>query len=299
MKINIIFFLILFIAITACSDNDKVQTEKPSLPTSGNLTIGIDESLRPVTDAEIKMFSVYYPNAHITPLYLPEKQVVEKLLSNEIQTGIICRNLYEDESASIKARYQHSPETFRLAEDAIVPVVNNTNPLNDISYDQLKKILTGQITTWEQIDPVSRDKSHIVVVMTAASSINRYFSTISGSSSTVKSYALDSTTDVINYIKANNNTMGILGGSWFYQKGNKYPEVKVLGFSNIDSAGDNSKEDLYREVFAITHEPFKGLGTGLISFLASQKGQLILEKAGMTPYKPISREIEISHSFKK
>jgi phosphate transport system substrate-binding protein len=298
MKINIILLLILFTAITGCSDNDKIQTEKPSLPTSGNLTIGIDESLRPVTDAEIKMFSVYYPNAHITPLYLPEKQVVEKLLSNELQTGIICRNLYKDELASIKAMYKHNPEVFRLAEDAIVPVVNKTNPLKDISYDQLKKILTGEIASWEQIDPLSRDKSPIVVVMTAASSVNRYFSTISGSS-TVKSYALDSTTDVIDYIKNNSNAMGILGGSWFYQKGNKYPEVKVLGFTNTASVDNNPNEGLYREVFAVTHEPFKGLGTGLISFLAGQKGQLILEKAGMTPYKPISREINLSHSFEK
>jgi phosphate transport system substrate-binding protein len=54
---------------------------------------------------------------------------------------------------------------------------------------------------------------------------------------------------------------------------------------------------LYREVYAVTHEPFTGLGSGFITFMASQKGQLILLKAGMTPYKPVDREIEISGSY--
>ena len=297
MKNSIImagFFLVM--AITGCSD--KEQDNKPSSPTMGNLVIGIDESLRPVTDPELSTFSVFYPNSHIKPLYLPEKEVVEKLLSNEIQVGIICRDLYDEEAEVIKTNYQHTLQTFKLAEDEIVAVASSSSPVNKISYNDIKKILAGEITDWRQIDPTFNEKLPVVVVMTASSSVNRYFYQINGLSVPIQSYALGTTDEVIDYVKNNVAAIGILGGSWFYQKGNKYPDLKVLPLKKETPEAGNSTEALYREVYGVTHEPFTGLGTGFISFLASQKGQLILEKAGMTPYKPISREIELIDYFR-
>jgi phosphate transport system substrate-binding protein len=297
MKIRLIIIFAAILTIAACSAKEQPEKQEMSSPVSGRLTIGIDESLRPAINAEIDMFSYYYKDAHITPLYLPEKQVVEKLLNNEIQTGIICRDLSKDEAESIKGAYQHVPESFRLAEDAIVPVVNMTNPVNDISYDDLKKILSGQITTWNQINLLSADKSPIIVIMTSSSSVSRYFSTLNGRLSSIKSYALESTSDVIDYVKKNPHSLGILGGSWFYQRGNKYPDIKVLSYKDAGSSGATSMDGLVREVYAITHEPYKGLGAGFISFIASQKGQMIISAAGMTPFQPISREVQIFHSF--
>ena len=227
MKSNIIILLVGFLAIIGCNDND--QDIKPSLPTTGSLVIGVDESLRPVIEAEIRTFSIYYPNTDIASLYLPEKQVVEKLLANEIQTAIICRDLYDDEIESIKTKYNHSPITFKLGEDAIALVVKNSNPANELSYDELGKILSGEIAGWEQIDPFFKDKTPIVAVITRSSSVDRYFSSMNDSPSPITSYALDSTTEVIDYVTNNVSALGILGGSWFYQKGNKYPDVKLLG----------------------------------------------------------------------
>lgn len=295
MKANVIILVAGFLAIIGCDDKD--QNKKPSIPTAGRLVIGVDESLRPVVDAEIRTFSIYYPNTDIVPLYLPEKQVVEKLLTNEIQTGVICRDLYDDEIESIKANYNHSPTTFKLGEDEIVLVVNNSNPVNDLSYDELKKILSGEITGWEQIDPVFKDKTPIAAVMTRSSSMDRYFFPMNDSPSPIRSYALDSTNEVIDYVKENVSALGILGGSWFYQEGKKYSDVKLLGYIKDSPKTDNQKQGLFREVFAVTHEPFNGLGSGFISFMANEKGQLIISKAGMTPYKPIKREIQITGSY--
>jgi len=296
MKINIFILSLLFLCMAGCSDKPENKTE-PSLPTRGKLVLGVDESLRPVVDSELKIFSYLYPDAEITPVYLPEKEIAEKLLANELQTGLICRNLYKDEMEFIKIKYQHNPQTFKLAEDEIVAAVNTSNPLNNISYNDLKDILSGKITDWRQLYPALKDESPIIVVITGSSSINRFFSSVSNSLSATSVYALDTTTDVIDYVRDNPSSVGIVGGSWFYKTGSSYPNVKLLSY-----AGDNgSTEDLnqypVREVYAVTHEPFVGLGTGFISFVASQKGQMVLEKAGMTPYKPITREISIKRSI--
>lgn len=293
MKTDILILFVLFMLMAGCGDRD--QNAEPSLPTMGELVIGVDESLRPVADAGIAMFSVYYTEARITPLYLPEKDVIERLLSNRIQTGIICRDLSKEETDFIITRYSHSPATFKLADDRIVGVVNNANPVTALSHDDIKGILSGKIPGWGQLYPANNSELPIVVVIPGSSSIDRYFTSSSEPISPASTYALDTTTEVIEYVKNNVSAIGIVGGSWFYQKGDKYLDVKVLSLSEGGPEDQNGK--LQREVYAVTHEPFTGLGNGFISFMAGHKGQLIIEKAGMTPYKPIEREIRITPSY--
>jgi phosphate transport system substrate-binding protein len=297
MKRHILICLIVgFIAIMGCTD--KHRDSKASLPTAGILTIGVDESLRPFVDDEIRTFLFYYKQADIIPLYMPEKKVIAKLISNQIQTAIICRDLYDDEVNLIKINYNHSTIRCKLAEDKIVAVVNNANPINEISRDDIRDILSGKITDWRQLDPNFNEKSTIVLVLTDSSSIDRYFTSINKQPFPITSYGLATTTEVIEYVKNNPYALGVLGGSWFYQKGEKYKNVKLLSFKKDISRNDNPEQGLTREVFAVTHEPFTGLGIGFISFMGEQKGQLIILKAGMIPYKPIERNVKITRSFK-
>jgi len=289
-----LFLLLALVGITGCSDDDP--NDPVSLPTRGELVIGVDESLRPLADAEIATFSAYYPDARVAPLYLPEKQVVEKLLANEIQTAIICRDLYPDESAHIAGSYGHSIRVFRLGDDDIIAVANKANSISELSFETIRGILLGTITDREQLPVAINDKSPILVVLTRSSSIDRYFSS-SVPISPAWTYALETTAEVIEYVQSNASAIGIVGGCWFYQKGNTINGIKILTGSTGSAENGKRGGRLSREVYAVTHEPNTGLGSGFISFMAGQKGQLILSKAGMTPYKPISREIKLLDSI--
>lgn len=276
--------LVLFFILAGCSDRD--QDIPPSRTTGGELIIGIDESLKPFADAEIAMFTVYYPDSRITPVYSPEKAVIEKLLSNDIQTGIICRNLYKSESDYIENEYNHPVTAFKIADDRIVALANRESDLNTVSYDCIKEISSGIL---------HKNETRTIVVTTKSSSIDRYFYPAS-ESSPESAFALDSTTDVIDYVRNNASAIGLVGGSWLFKK--KMPsDIKILTYSESSTTYDNKEKNFSREVYAVTHEPFTGLGKGFISFMASHKGQLIITRAGMTPFKPIEREIEISESF--
>lgn len=291
---KVLIWIVVLLGMMGCGDKDK--SVPTSLPTRGELLIGIDESLRPFADAEIDMFSVYYPDAEVTPLYLPEKQVVEKLLANEIQTAVICRDLYPEEFDYIAEIYSHSARTFKLADDAIVAVVNRMNPVDTISSGDVQGILSGSISEWGQLSDSIENNSPILVILTRSSSIDRYF-TSSGSLSPASTYALDTTTQVVDYVRKNASAIGIAGGSWFFQKGNENGDVKILTYSAGGTESGEVAKRPSREVYAVTHEPNTGLGSGFISFMAGQKGQLILSKAGMTPYKPISRNIKLLDSI--
>lgn len=291
----VVFYLVLA-GVAGCGGD---ELEVPvSIPTSGVATICIDESLRPFAEAEIKMFSAYYPDAHITPCYLPEKQVIERLLANEIQTAVICRDLHPAESDSIEASFAHVVRSFKLARDTITAVVNRENPINTISSRKLHGIMSGTVSDWREVSPSVERPSPILPILTRSSSIDRYFSNISPIP-TETIYAFDTTTEVIEYVTENVSAIGMVGGSWVSRKGYSNKEVRILSCVADSGGKGNGDIILSRDVYAITHEPNTGLGSGFISFMASQKGQLILSKTGMTPYKPIDREIELQSSFRK
>ncbi len=277
----------------SCSRGKKDSAEQ-SIPTGGSLIIGIDESLRPFAETEIKSFINLYPQSDIKPLYLPEKDVIEQLKSNKIQTGIICRELNFEEIRTIQDTFNLYPSMVKVATDAIVMTVDDANSATSVSFDELIKIISGEITTWDQLKNGLNVKEPIVVVTTKASSINRYASYLSDTIDIVNGFALDSTQQVIEYLRKNPYSLGVLGGSWFKQKGDKYSDIKILPYMS-DSTTDNKTETtLSRDVFAVTQEPYNGLAYGFIAFMMSQKGQLIISKAGMTPYRIISREVELS-----
>ena len=288
-----ILFLIIPLFLVSCNRSNNIPAEQSS-PTSGSLIIGVDESLEPFAEAEIKSFKNLYPQSDIKAMYLPEKDVIEKLKSNQIQTGIICRELNFGEIKAIQDSFNLFPSMVKLATDAIVMAVNETNKTTTISNVELIKILSGKISTWDQLAHGLKVKKPIVVVTTKASSINRYASYLNDTVGLVNSFALDSTAQVIDYIRKNPYSLGILGGSWFFQKGDKYSDIKIVPYLSNDE-NDQDESTLNRDVFVVTQEPFNGLAYGFIAFMGSQKGQLIISKAGMTPYRAIYREIELSN----
>ena len=285
--------LIITPLIVFSCNRTVTKPEEQSSPTGGTLVIGVDESLKPFAEAEITSFKNLYPQSDIKALYLPEKDVIDRLKANTLQTGIICRELNFSEIKAIQDSFALYPSMVKLATDAIVMAANETNKTVSISNIELIKILSGEISYWNQLTHGLKEKKPIVVVTTKASSVNRYASYLSDTVGLINSFALDSTTQVIDYIRKNPYSLGILGGSWFYQKGDKYSDIKIIPFLDNEEC-DVEESTLNRDVFAVTQEPFNGLAYGFIAFLGSQKGQLIISKAGMTPYRAIYREIELT-----
>jgi hypothetical protein len=50
-----------------------IKEEERSTPTSGTLIVGVDETLKPMAEAEITAFTSIYRNSQITPIYASEK----------------------------------------------------------------------------------------------------------------------------------------------------------------------------------------------------------------------------------
>ena len=295
MKTNSLISLCLLLFMFGCGDND--QNSKPSRPTGGELVIGVDESLMPAIDAAVTVFTAVYPEASVTPLYLSEKAVTEKLLANKIQTAVLYRSLTEKEKEYIQESFGHSVTACSLGFDRIVAVTGKRNPVSTVSCKDIKNILTGKVQYWKQLDKTFEDSSSVRIIIPGSSDIDRLIYNTVPQVSPASTYVLDLTSDVISYLLNNPFTIGLVNESRIINKDNLFSDIKIITHINKYLDDDSTEDYLLLEVNAITHEPFTGLGTGFISFLAGRKGQLILSKAGITPVKPIERDIKISDSF--
>jgi phosphate transport system substrate-binding protein len=59
------------------------------------------------------------------------------------QIGMASRELKDNELAELDA--------IVIAMDGIAVIVNNSNPLNGASSEQINAIFTGQVTKWSEI----------------------------------------------------------------------------------------------------------------------------------------------------
>ncbi|MES2467689.1 MAG: phosphate ABC transporter substrate-binding protein [Verrucomicrobiota bacterium] len=80
---------------------------------------------------------------------------IGELTEGRIDICTSSRPMKPDEKAKIKEKQGKEPVEFVVGYDALAIFVNPSNPLNEISVEQLKEIYRegGSITTWEQVGP--------------------------------------------------------------------------------------------------------------------------------------------------
>ncbi len=77
----VILLATLLVSFPSCKNKGTSALSKET-PTSGNIRIAVDESFKPIIEAEIDTFTALYNYAHITPVYQPENELIAFFLSD-------------------------------------------------------------------------------------------------------------------------------------------------------------------------------------------------------------------------
>jgi phosphate transport system substrate-binding protein len=296
----IFFFPVIFFAALIISCNTKPGKELDT-PVSGNINISVDESYMPLVSAEQDVFHALYQRAKVHIKYTDENTAINDLLNDSVKTIIINRTLTENETASLK-QYGITPRVTKLAIDAVALVVHNENPDSMLTYEQLSKIMCGEIQTWNGLSGKSKRDSIVIVFDNKQSSNARFLKETFLKESAFPSnvFAVNSNAEVINYVAAHKRALGVIGVNWISDKNDSLvndflEKVKVVSLAPLGSVASQEYYKPYqayvslkyypliRDVFSISREVRVGLGTGFVSFIASDKGQMIVRRAGMLP----------------
>lgn len=296
---KLIFFLSLSTLLYACTQKDKNGKEL-STTTTGTVNIVADETLMPIVDSEEQVFETIYPKANLVITYLPEAEAIARFLNDSAQLIILPRELNDVEKAYFKEKQLSLPRSNKIATDAIALIINKKNTDTTLEISQVRDIIRGKIQNWKQLDAKSKLADINIVYDNPNSSTVKYMIDLVKQKD-LKGYALKSNKDVIDYVGQNQNALGIIGINWISDLDDSSTNffkqnIHVVGIKEdaMDEGDDyfyqpyqaylaTKQYALLRTVYTISREPRAGLATGFASFVAGDKGQKIILKAGLLP----------------
>jgi len=305
LKSGRIFILLL---LFGCSGSG---TKDMDTPTSGRIKVSIDDSYRLLMEAEIYTFESLYKYAHVDTMFKPEGDVFEDFMNDSVPLIVVNRKLSDDQEKYLNSR-QFIPKTTQIACDAVAFIVNNENPDTSIFYDKIKEIFQGKVLKWSQVNPKSPANTIQVVFDNYKSSNPRYFREKFGIDSLPGTcVAVRNNAEVVGFVSTHRNALGVVSVNWISDSqdtvSNKFlHKVKVVGVSTEGNNDPDAKfyrpyqayiaEGSYpftRNVYCINRQPYHGLAYGISSFIAGEKGQLIVLHSGLVPAAMPVRIVEI------
>jgi len=279
--------------------------------TTGITSICSDETFRPVIEAEVQVFKAIYGYTVINTKYVPEGEAFDQLLKDSVQLIIASRQLTGEETGVLN-KMKLYPKQMKIATDAIALIVNPSNPDSLITVSQIRDILTGKISRWNQLNPkASSDPIRVIFDNEKSSIVNFLVDSIcKGKFDKSNVFALDYNRDVIEYTATHSDVLGFIGVSWISNSEDSlhlsfHKRIKVMAVSqdplpNVDNSYKpyqaymvNNIYPLTRSIYMINSEPRTGLATGFSAFLASDKGQRIILKSGILPDLAPTRVVNI------
>ncbi len=302
---RVAFFLTLLLITGACANRAK-KGQLLDTPTSGTIKLAVDESLKPLLQAEVEGFEATYNTAHIKTDYTSEQKAIQDLLNDSVRVAVVTRKLYPFEKQKLDSLKIMAAQVV-IAKEAIALIVHKDNPDSVMEWTQLEGILQGKAVQWKQLYPDSKLGDLQIVFDHPQSGIIRYITdTLHLKSLPKNCFAASSNEAVVDYVSKTKNAIGLIGLSWISDTddpaANKFLKtVTVMGISKDEDYLKPykayialKKYPLSREVIMISREARTGLGSGFISYVASDKGQRIVLKAGLVPAKAPVRIVEIN-----
>ena len=111
---------------------------------SGKLSVGGSTSVAPVMELLAEAYTALNPNVQIDVQATGSTAGVTGALDGTYGIGMASRSLKASEKDA-------GALGLAIGIDGIAVIVNPENPLEELSLEQVRKIFTGEVTTWDQL----------------------------------------------------------------------------------------------------------------------------------------------------
>jgi len=292
-KIHLASLAIFLISHLGCN------SENPDTPTTGEITISVDETFKPFIESEIFTFEGIYNYADVNVSYKPEGEAFNDLMNDTVKLIIVSRKLNKDELKEFE-KWEIVPRVTKIAYDAVALIGSKDLKDSTITLDEIKSLLSGK-------DVPTFNNVKIVFDNNNSSTINFLKEKTQLKELSSKCYALNSNNAVLDYVSKEQNSIGVIGVNWISDRDDTLnlsflKSVRVLEIAASDTSEylkpyqayiSLKNYPLWREVYIISKEAYTGLGSGLTAFIASERGQRIVLKFGLVPATMPVRLVEL------
>jgi phosphate transport system substrate-binding protein len=289
-------FLLCALAVSSL----MLTCSEPEDPTSGRVVVIGSESVRRAMDNECHEFMAMYEKATARAVgggsIAGLQAIFDAPVKKDTMVAVSTRPLSDAERAAA-TRKGFDPKEYRIAMDGIAMIVNTANPVDSLTLDQLRDVLSGRISNWRQVG--GRDEPiKVVFGNTSSATYTELRDSVIGTAGlAATTTTLDSMAAIIHTVQDDPTAIGYCGSAylhqnWFSHPPTPEPRIKALALSRT-AAGPFVTPDpgtvydksypLWRYVYLIARREPRGIAGGFVTFVMSSKGQQILVQDGLAP----------------
>lgn len=267
--------LVLVFASTALAACGGEETGGSTGAFSGEINAGGSTSVQKIIDAEGSEFAALHPAVQFTYSGTGSSDGIKNAANGTYSFGCASRDLKASEKGQLTE--------LIFAYDGIAVIVNDSNPISDLTKEQIRDIYTGKINNWKD---VGGDNRPIAVVSredgagtrTAVEELLDFTEKLKPNA-TIK----EGNGNVQSTVAANPNAIGYVSITFVDRS------VRPLKVGGIEASVDTVLDKSYplsRPFLALYNEANATPQTkAFLEFVLSDEGQTIVEKNGGIPVK--------------
>ena len=233
-------------------------------------------SMESVIGSLAEAFMEEHPEINVTYNPTGSGSGITAVSEGRCDIGLASRALKDEEKAG------GLTETI-LALDGIAIIVNNANPVSDLSIDQIAKIYTGEITNWSEVG--GNDGQIVLIGREAGSGTRDGFESITETEDACKySQELTSTGDVIQTVANNPNAIG------YASLASVKDTVKAVTVDGVEATTETIQSGEYKVqrnfvMVTKTGTELSKVAQAFFDFATSGEADSLIEEAGAVPVK--------------
>lgn len=211
---------------------------------------------------------------------------VKSLIEGTSDFGMVSREVSEKEKGKIK-----DYKEFKLGTDALTISVNPQSPIlsltDDISYEQLKNIFSGNYKYWNDLDSSLEHKEIIVVTRDLSGGAHKVFQKIVMGNEDVKDDVIQAPSmgALTKKIITNKYAIGYVSFGLVNQNKGKVVSLKVNGIVPTKENIINGSYQISRPLLLIASGDLSKTETIFLNLATSANGLKIIENLGFIPGK--------------
>jgi phosphate transport system substrate-binding protein len=234
---------------------------------------------------EVAAFDSLYPGAEIAVRSGSSREAVRALFAAECDLAAITRDL-EPQERSAAVRGGLELEGYRFARDGVALVVHPSNGVENVALEDVRGIYLGVVKRW---DVLGGSASVIEpVIQTPGSDLADFFEQRVMNGEVVRAPVVYETSDsgVVAFVSAHRGAIGFVSLGWADRGGRalRLASLRGLPYWRPDP------EAVYRGDYPLTRDMNlyvrprgPALANGLITFITSREGQMVVRDGGLVP----------------
>lgn len=303
IRLAVFFGLLALSTVLSCKDEGASKMVEETM-TAGSATFYVDDTLQPIAEDVIAVFSNMYSRASISQVNKSEAEIIKLLLEDDAGVAILPRKLTKEEEAHFRNKKIESRVT-EFGIDAIAFITNNKAADTLLKLEDVLSLLQGEESKISKL-VFDNPNSGTVQELLKRAGVSKL------PSSGV--HAVRNNQEVIKYIHDNDGAIGVIGIDWVLQSPpelTKYVEnIQVLSVNNVKKDGPSGayykpnqsniatgSYPLTRKLYVLNYQGKQGLGMGFANFISAPDGQRIILKSGLMPANIPNRELEVRNKL--